>query len=329
MSPYISVIVPVYNVETYLRKCIDSILSQSYKDFELLLINDGSVDRSGVICDEYALLDSRVRVFHKDNGGVSSARNLGLDNAKGKWIAFVDSDDMVKDLYLLNMISHANKYKVDLVISYAEIQFLNGRKVKEKYPSNLVEDDFSTLFLNNELYWHTSPWSKLFKANMCSELRFIEGMHIGEDLVFLYSYMLKCKSIFVSSDTDYIYNYENQGSLTKRVNTLEAELFSLEKISNIVFELMEKKHLKTNKVKDKLDWIISSSIWRVLNSLYNNSQITSNERVMLIKKMRVDKYIKNVSPSTLKENFLIILLRYKFFKLYDIIRSVNVKLVVK
>lgn len=89
----ISVIVPVYNVERYLARCIESILSQTYTDFELLLIDDGSKDKSGSICDEYALKDSRIRVFHKPNGGVSSARNVGLDNARGQWVAFCDSDD--------------------------------------------------------------------------------------------------------------------------------------------------------------------------------------------------------------------------------------------
>ena len=88
----VSIIVPVYNTEKFLHRCIDSILAQTYTDFELLLIDDGSKDSSGAICDEYAVKDARVRVFHKENGGVSSARNLGLDNAKGEWITFVDSD---------------------------------------------------------------------------------------------------------------------------------------------------------------------------------------------------------------------------------------------
>jgi glycosyltransferase involved in cell wall biosynthesis len=90
-TPVVSVIVPVYKVEQYLHKCLDSIFNQTFTGFELLLINDGSPDTSGQICDEYAQKDSRVRVFHKENGGVSSVRNLGLDNAKGKWVTFIDS----------------------------------------------------------------------------------------------------------------------------------------------------------------------------------------------------------------------------------------------
>ena len=95
MNPKISVIVPVYNVEKYLCRCIDSILAQTFTDFELLLIDDGSKDSSGEICEEYAGKDARIRVFHRQNGGVSTARNLGIDKAKGEWIYFVDSDDVV------------------------------------------------------------------------------------------------------------------------------------------------------------------------------------------------------------------------------------------
>lgn len=113
-SPIISVIVPVYNAEKFLHRCIDSILVQSFTDFELLLINDGSKDSSGRICDEYATKDSRVRVFHKENGGVSSARNLGLDNAKGEWIAFVDADDYIDKDFLCNY--NDRKENVDAVV---------------------------------------------------------------------------------------------------------------------------------------------------------------------------------------------------------------------
>ena len=104
ITPKISVIVPVYNAEKYLHRCIDSILSQTFTDFELLLIDDGSKDGSGAICDEYAAKDNRVRVFHKENGGVSSARNLGLDNACGEWVTFVDADDYVRPSYLATYI---------------------------------------------------------------------------------------------------------------------------------------------------------------------------------------------------------------------------------
>ena len=112
----ISVIVPVYNTEQYLPRCIESILSQSFTDFELLLIDDGSTDGSGKICDAYAEKDNRIRVFHKENGGVSSARNMGLDEAKGEWVYFVDSDDELLHDGLQVLFDNTNK-EVDVVLA--------------------------------------------------------------------------------------------------------------------------------------------------------------------------------------------------------------------
>lgn len=132
-NPKISVIVPVYNTEKYLRRCIDSILAQTFTDFELLLINDGSRDSSGAICDEYAAKDSRVRVFHKENGGVSSARNVGLDNAKGEWISFVDSDDWVDHTFLELVILDATRHKADVVFCDSIFEFSNIQKIYKHY----------------------------------------------------------------------------------------------------------------------------------------------------------------------------------------------------
>lgn len=128
MHPKISVIVPVYKVEKYLRDCVDSILAQTFTDFEVLLVDDGSPDRSGEICDEYAAKDSRIRVFHQENGGVTSARRLGVENALGEWINFVDSDDTIPKDALNNMYTAAQKDKVDIVmcasLDYTEYPFL-------------------------------------------------------------------------------------------------------------------------------------------------------------------------------------------------------------
>ena len=115
MQPKISVIVPVYKAEKYLHRCVDSILAQTFTDFELLLINDGSPDNSGAICDEYAQKDNRVHVFHKENGGASSARNLGLDNVKGEWITFVDSGDWIDSNMYKEMLHTAMQNSVDAV----------------------------------------------------------------------------------------------------------------------------------------------------------------------------------------------------------------------
>ena len=110
MKPMVSIIVPVYNTEQYLRRCIDSIVNQEYTDFELLLIDDGSKDSSGVICDEYAEKDARVRVIHKENSGVSDSRNCALDHAKGKYIQFLDSDDWITPDATRLLVRSAEEY---------------------------------------------------------------------------------------------------------------------------------------------------------------------------------------------------------------------------
>lgn len=207
--PKISVIVPVYNAEKYLQRCVDSILAQTFTDFELLLINDGSKDTSGEICDEYVVRDNRVRVFHKENGGVSSARNVGLDNAMGEWITFVDSDDWLPIDALLNY--SVNGYE-DLVIGGYK-NHNSDRLICLDWCGNVVKSSGFSDFLSQNID-STSfrvPWCKLFKKQIIElcNLRFDESLVFGEDTVFVTSYLLSCESVFISNK--YCYNYYNIG----------------------------------------------------------------------------------------------------------------------
>ena len=134
-TPQISIVVPVYNV-----RCIDSILAQTFTDFELLLINDGSKDSSGLICDKYAEKDSRIRVFHKENGGVSRARNLGISNARGRWLCFIDSDDWVDKEYL-HCFGDVFNYSDDIIViqGMERIDGIQGRTLWQvKYPNKCL-----------------------------------------------------------------------------------------------------------------------------------------------------------------------------------------------
>lgn len=203
--PQISVIVPIYNCEIHLSQCIDSILSQTFTDFDLSLINDGSKDYSGTICDEYAAKDSRVRVFHKENGGVSSARNVGLNNAKGDYVMFVDSDDILPENaieLLINNLSYA-----DLIIGGYKDQ--NGNLFAIDYYKSLILQDEFNKFLSKSIdtAFLRAPWAKLFKNEILQKkkLRFDENLVFGEDHVFNISYLMYCRSIYVIKDTCYIY----------------------------------------------------------------------------------------------------------------------------
>ena len=188
----ISVIVPIYNAEQYLHRCIDSILAQSYTDFELLLIDDGSKDDSGAICDAYAAKDSRVRVFHKENGGVSSARNLGLDHAQGEYVTFCDADDYVAPDWLA-AYRKAMAENVDLAIQgYYSIEGENTIE-KSLQPNQgtgvEVKRQLITSLFSQEVYYYL--WVKLFRRDLIEthHIRFDEQSILGEDTQFISKYL--------------------------------------------------------------------------------------------------------------------------------------------
>lgn len=200
----VSIIVPVYNAKDTLKNCIDSILIQSYPNFELLLIDDGSHDDSLSICESYALKDSRVRVFHKNNGGVSSARNVGLDSARGKWLTFIDSDDNVS----LNFLSDLSNHEEDILFTGYIAKNSSSIILASKNHSELSEGssigDFINSFFSDTIL--RSPWAKFYKKELLRDLRFVEEMKIGEDAYFVLKYLSKCKNYGVLKDAEYIMN---------------------------------------------------------------------------------------------------------------------------
>lgn len=212
----ISVIIPIFNAENYIHRCIDSILAQSYVDFELLLIDDGSTDSSGSICNEYALADNRVRVFHKENGGVSSARNMGLQYAHGEWITFVDSDDWIEKDALYNL--YGNIVDSDLVIA-SFVYEKTSKRVIEKLTPNTVDISFENLSYILMSGAFMVPYCKLYRKDIIEKqkIRFDENVHSGEDSLFVFSYLLHIKKISAIDDIIYHYCITGEGLSTKTV----------------------------------------------------------------------------------------------------------------
>ena len=209
--PKVSIIVPVYNVEAYLHRCIDSILAQTFTDWELLLIDDGSPDRSGEICDEYALKDKRIRVFHKKNGGVSSARNFGLNNACGDWTTFVDSDDFLDRTSLSKMLDLTNHYDSDLFCFKFRISnglkcdtFLNDSDLEKTAISKISKDTMIKKILTYQT--NCGPCAKLFRTEKLKKHRFDETLRIGEDLLLNISYISNLQKPIIQSNVC-VYNY--------------------------------------------------------------------------------------------------------------------------
>lgn len=216
MNPLLSVIIPVYNVEAYLDRCISSILSQSYKKIELILIDDGSTDNSGIKCDKWAKKDERIIVIHKDNGGVSSARNEGLKVVSGDYITFVDPDDFIEaDTYKSNMDYLITHPKVD-IIQYPYCHYINDQEITNYYipPSQSIigtEEIFRS-------WWAGTPlgyviWNKIFKRHLWFDIHFSVG-HTSEDTFLVPMFVKRAKHIFISEHGLYYYQRSREDSYT-------------------------------------------------------------------------------------------------------------------
>lgn len=217
-EPLISVIVPVYNVEKYLRRCLDSIVNQTYRNIEIILVDDGSTDGSGKICEEYAERDKRIKVFSQSNRGVSVARNVGLKKAKGKYIAFVDSDDYIDANYLCELYSLIKNKSGDVSIVGQKVVYAvnsnscgGGAKKDTTELMELFNGAEATELMLYQKKINSSLWGKLFKKELFDGVSFPDGM-VHEDLLALYYIFKKAKRIILSNTILYFY-YFRQDSL--------------------------------------------------------------------------------------------------------------------
>ena len=218
--PKISVIIPVYNAEKYITSCINSILHQTFTNFEILLINDGSSDLSGKICDDFAIKDNRIRTFHKPNGGVSSARNLGLSQAKGEWICFIDADDALKDNFFSDANKIINKKMIDLYAYGCDI--LKNEKntplfsYQEKYYT--VQDFWKTQ------YHHLASWGYLLSNKIIQkyQLKFDTNLIMSEDRIFIAEYLLYCKHIYSTEKNYYLYRITSESACGSKMTLTKA-----------------------------------------------------------------------------------------------------------
>lgn len=214
----ISVIVPVYQVENYLERCIDSILKQTYDNFEIILIDDGSKDESSNICDRYAQKDSRIRVFHKKNGGLASARNKGIEEAKGDWYCFIDSDDYIKEDYLEYLLYLCIKNNADIAccnydIVYEGISNIDKNIKLDQQKKNQIysSEEFTYLLVCDKIANYA--WNKLYKATLWKNVRFDENYRIYEDMVTLYKVAVEIGKAVFGCESKYFYIQRNSSLL--------------------------------------------------------------------------------------------------------------------
>lgn len=298
--PKVSVIVPVYKAEQYLHNCIDSILNQTYTDFELILVDDGSPDKSGEICDKYAENDGRIRVIHKKNGGVSSARNEGMHAAKGEYICFVDSDDSLNIYFLQKCLELAKSYGDELIIcGYNKIE-------NNKIQKNIFSDEKYDILQRDQVIMTLvekvlicAPWGKLYRSDIIkdNEIKFPEDMSLGEDMVFNFHYCNYISKIVIINSPLYNYIVVNENSL---LNKYKTDLYSKQMtINNRLSEYIDNWQIDNNQIK-KLNNYIYFCYEKILFNTFskkNNWSLTTklkyNKRI--IKSKDFKDALKNFS----------------------------------
>ena len=263
MGEKISVIVPVYNVEAYLERCVESILQQTYANFELILINDGSTDSSGLICDHLASQYENIKVYHIENAGVSNARNMGIQLATGSWVTFIDSDDFVTQDYLATLASAVEGVNVGFVI--APLHHIKNGIVTDLPSHSEKTELWSTEETMKELLMTTRtsffPVAKLFKRDLLADEKFNTNYHLAEDALFLTELLLKTRCSCVFIDKPVYYYDHREGSATTSVNrhvfdTIEVYQQIIAQVSqafpNLKYELINRECWSYITVYDKI-----------------------------------------------------------------------------
>ena len=273
-NPMISVIVPVYNVENCLIRCLNSILNQANQNFELLLIDDGSTDKSGKICDEYAFKDSRIHVFHKNNNGVSSARNFGLENSHGVWVAFVDSDDELSQDYLS---INENLKNADVIQKSYLIIDDDSDNRKAVNLSDTIIDNKKDLFRFFTEKRNNALWDKLIKRSIINDTRFLDNVHIGEDFLFFFSIVNRIKTYAICQQMGYMYHVRSN-SVMHSINTDYRNRVLFENIDNI------REIAKQQNIDCLGEGIITHTYLALLYS--NRSDLSEDQKILMIKLFR-------------------------------------------
>jgi len=319
MKPEVSIIVPVYNVERYLKRCINSILSQTLKNIEIILINDGSTDNSGNICNEYADVDKRIRVIHKENGGLSSARNAGIKISLGRYLGFVDSDDYINPNMYKNLYELCIQNDSDIGVCRFGRE-INGKmviEVKEEKVIKLDNVEAMRQLFRGELY-RFSVCNKLFEKSCFKNIMFPEG-RIHEDLSTSYKLFSNAKKVVYTSDTGYIYVKRDGSILTSTFNEKRLDAFlGWEEI--IPFMTKHYPELSTEYISS-CAYVCLDQVYSILSDVKDNK---SRLRLLFVIREIVRSNYKKIMLNnllSLKDKVVLSLLNYNIFALLHFYES--------
>ena len=301
MKELVSIIIPVYNLIGKIERCIDSILKQSVKNFELILVDDGSFDGSEKTCDRYAKLDSRIKVIHKENGGVSSARNIGLENISGELVTFIDGDDFVTEDYLEKLyLGHEDLCIASAYYTDSGAKNITPCRMEKSGMFSVNPNNISIWFDNGSLY---SVWACMFRYSIIKKnnLKFCTSLTRGEDFIFMLKYIEKCKNVRLCDAYVYYYvRYGKKGSsseLLNRKNIISLDLLNryLHKwlknhkinstcyysenywikggLRGYLFETVRNKNLSFKEKMDYFELLFSLPSYKNLNMLFKKTNI--------------------------------------------------------
>lgn len=297
LSPLISIIIPIYNGEKYLKVCLDSILAQTYTHFELILVDDGSTDTSSQICDAYAESDSRVITYHISNGGVSHARNYGINVAKGGWITFIDCDDWITPDYLKDFASQNLEPSTLYIIQADKVE--NGKIKPWPY---LYKEGICKLKAGNEriidkLLVYGTPWGKFFNSAVVKEnkILFDEQISNHEDTLFYFEYIRRIKNIRILSSR-YYYRIESTGSLSKNMAKYQDFLYSSSRITDELNCLIQSNGLKNGNFR-RTRHLIQYIKTKAIRSSYfrNESDVEKEDVLKIVNRKDILKYYRPTS----------------------------------
>ena len=326
MTAKISVIVPVYNAERTLERCIKSILNQSFGEFELILINDGSTDNSWRICQKYNSLDSRIKIINQDNKGVSFSRNVGLKKAKFKYVMFIDADDWIENNMFQLLIDTIESSNAGLVMcGYKRIDYEGNKVNSEVYIKPNAVSNIKKVHLYRQIYNYFDKglmnplWNKLFRNDIIKnyQIKFDENLSLGEDLLFNLEYLSKIRMVSLIDDSLYNYVVLNDGkSLSTKYNPkrLESQILIYTRIIESLKEVGE--YNKENKSYFRSSF--SSAISGSIKNYLRKSNESNEEMYAFLKKVCNDSNVINnillfVNGSLVK-NFIALLVKLRAYK---------------
>lgn len=321
-NPLISVIVPVYNSEKFISNCLESIKRQTYLNWECIVVDDGSTDNSGIICDQYTEIDKRFTVIHKINSGVSNARNTGINKAKGRFITFVDSDDYIESEYLEDFINH-NPQDASIIISGLATKTPTSKYISFQYADESTDKTpASELIEKYDIFRDGGPVNKLFDLELIKKknIYFQTKLSYHEDHIFIYTYLLHAEHIILSKYCGYnymFYGIDSANSLSrqgkKKTNSL---ILASDIFLNLLPKLFDKYNINNTLYKDKVltRTGFSQRILAIFNLyVYTNTPPKSCE-IILDKERDFFKYIyKHYYPLTFKRKIFINILTYPIY----------------